>query len=81
MKIVSLPHSKLEIVWRNPKPVRCSRRWETIKQGSGFVLYIVQEFLSTGTEGFWYTTSGLEVVSCQQGSAIAESLAFVCGLS
>lgn len=73
---MSLP---LAIVWRNPKPVRRSQRWEAIKENSTSALYFVQEFLSTGADGFWYTTSRLEIVSCKPGNALAESGAFACG--
>lgn len=70
MKTVSLP---LEIVWRNPKPVRRCQRWEAMKENSSSVLYIVQEFLSTGADGFWYTASCLEIISCRPANAITES--------
>ena len=60
---MSLPCSKLEIVWRNPQPVRRGHRCELVKRGSNSTIYIVQEFLSTGEHGFWNTTCRLQVIS------------------
>ena len=54
---VGLP--TLQIVWRNPQPIRCRRRWEPFQEASNSTLYIIQEFLSTGEHGFWSTTYSL----------------------
>ena len=42
--------STLEIVWRNPNPVRHERRWQPMSS-SNHSLYIVQEFVSEGEKG------------------------------
>jgi hypothetical protein len=54
---------KLQIVWRNPQPVRRRHRWEHIEVGANSALYAVQEFLSTGEHGFWNTTCRLQIIS------------------
>jgi len=60
---VIIESAKLEIIWRNPQPVRRRQRWEAVEVGSSSSLYIVQEFLSTGEYGFWNTTCRLQVFS------------------
>ena len=52
---------KLLVVWRNPQPIRCSRRWEMVKDLPNSTQYMVQEFLSDGELGFWYATFNLEL--------------------
>lgn len=54
---------QLEIVWRNPHPVRRRHRWEPIEAGENSAVYAVQEFLSTGEHGFWNTICRLQIVS------------------
>ena len=66
MNTVSVTRPKLEIVWRNPRPIGCCRRCEHVEEGSHSSLYFVQEFLSTGQHGFWTTTSRLEVISAAE---------------
>jgi hypothetical protein len=63
---VGLP--KLQIVWRNPQPIRCRRRWERFQEASNSAQYIIQEFLSTGEHGFWSTTYQLR---CFRGNGAA----------
>jgi hypothetical protein len=64
---------KLQIVWRNPQPIRSRRRWEPLQEVLNSTLYIVQEFLSTGEHGFWCATSNLEVVSGQSVKPVAQN--------
>jgi len=52
----------LEIVWRNPKPLQRTQRWEQIKRGSGTAHYVIQELVSTSGGSFWTATSSLEIV-------------------
>ena len=53
---------KLQIVWRNPQPVRRRHRSEPLEVGSNSSLYAIQEFLSTGEHGFWNTTCRFQVI-------------------
>jgi len=46
----------LQIVWRNPKPVRHRQRWEPLRQGLESSIYLIQQFISAGEIGFWSTT-------------------------
>jgi hypothetical protein len=52
-----------EIVWRNPHPVRAHRRRHSFEGASEHPLYIMQEFIEDGQNGYWMTISGLEVVA------------------
>jgi len=63
---------KLQIVWRNPQPVRRRHRWEHIKVGANRALYAIQEFLSTGEHGFWYTICCLDIIS-DAGRAVSRN--------
>src|SRR5207245_1754747 len=45
----------MQIVWRNPHPVRRRHRSELLEVGSNSSIYAIQEFLSTGEHGFWST--------------------------
>jgi hypothetical protein len=70
---VALVLPKLQIVWRNPQPIRSRRRWEPFQEPSSSRLYIVQEFLSTGEHGFWCAISNLEVISRQSFNPVARN--------
>ena len=63
---------KLQIVWRNPQPVRRRHRSELLEVGSNSSLYAIQEFLSTGEHGFWSTICRLQI-SSDGGSAVARN--------
>ena len=55
--------SSLEIVWRNPNPVRVMRRRhcvECVDRAAHF--YTLQEFVEDGDLGHWATISDLEVL-------------------
>ena len=54
---------KLQIVWRNPQPVRRRHRWEHIEVAANSALYAIQEFLPTGEHGFWSTICRLQIIS------------------
>jgi hypothetical protein len=60
---VAAQFPKLQIVWRNPQPVRRRHRSELLEVGSNSSVYAIQEFLSTGEQGFWNTTCRLQVIS------------------
>jgi hypothetical protein len=43
------------------------------QEGSNSTLYIVQELLSTGEQGFWCANSNLEVFSRQSFNPVAQN--------
>ena len=53
----------LEIVWRNPNPVRLHRRRHSFERTGERPMYILQEFVEDGLVGRWATISDLEVVA------------------
>jgi hypothetical protein len=54
--------ARLEIVWRNPVPVRRPQWRRTVKQADGHNVYALQEELvGNGILGFWTPTCDLEV--------------------
>jgi hypothetical protein len=55
--------TKLEIVWRNPKPVRHHSRRHNRQRESERTLYILQEFVADGYVGHWATVSALEMLA------------------
>ena len=71
---------KLQIVWRNPQPVRRRHRWEHIEVGANSALYAIQEFLSTGEHGFWSTICRLQIIS-DGGQRSGRELALAARLS
>jgi hypothetical protein len=52
----------LQIVWRNPEPVRRPQRWEQLANRPDAAVYLIQEFVSLGEFSFWSTKLSLEVV-------------------
>jgi len=52
----------LQIVWRNPNPVRPHRRRHSVEHLGQSDLYIMQEFVEEGPYAYWATISDLEVV-------------------
>jgi hypothetical protein len=54
--------SKLEVVWRNPSPVRRHRRRHKFDSGGDYPHYILQEFVDDDHLGHWATISDFEVV-------------------
>jgi hypothetical protein len=52
----------LEVVWRNPNPVRSHRRRHSFEGVGERARYILQEFVNDGCLGYWTTISDLEVV-------------------
>jgi hypothetical protein len=60
----------LQIVWRNPEPIRRRQRWELLRQGPDSRMYLVQQFVSMGEIGFWSTTWSLKLVSKQPSSVV-----------
>lgn len=54
---------KMEIVWRNGKSVRSSRRYHSFQRESERDVYLMQEYVEDGRFGYWSTISDLEVVA------------------
>jgi hypothetical protein len=52
----------LQIVWRNPEPVRRPQRWEPLANRPDAAVYLIQEFVSVGEFSFWSTKLRLEIV-------------------
>jgi len=77
---VAAQFPKLQIVWRNPQPVRRRHRWEHIEVGANSALYAIQEFLSTGEHGFWNTICRLQIIS-DGGQRRGKELALAARLS
>jgi len=51
------------IVWRNPNRLRSHRRRHSFEStGERAALYIMQEFVEDGQNGYWAVLCGLEVV-------------------
>jgi hypothetical protein len=61
----------VEIVWRNPSPVRHLQRWQALRREVDRVLYVVQEFVCDGNRSRWDTSGSLEVIrgGSRQGQA------------
>jgi hypothetical protein len=53
---------QLIIVWRNPNFKRHPQRVRTLERGLRRTLYIVQQLMPSGKEGFWTTTASLELL-------------------
>jgi hypothetical protein len=53
----------LEIVWRNPDPVRHQSRRHSSKRERDRTLYILQEFVTRGNLSYWTTLSALEMLA------------------
>lgn len=60
----------LQIVWRNPEPIRRRQRWELLRQDPDSRMYLVLQFVSMGEIGFWSTTWSLKLVSKQPSSVV-----------
>ncbi|HEU5335828.1 MAG TPA: hypothetical protein VFU27_07690 [Terriglobales bacterium] len=56
---------ELQIVWRNPQPVRHIQRWESVEKDPEKSVYVVQEFVidSQDGNGYWATECELQVFS------------------
>jgi hypothetical protein len=54
--------TRLVIIWRNPSPKKYQRRLQTLERTLGRTLYIVQQLMPSGKEGYWTTTASLEVL-------------------
>jgi hypothetical protein len=53
----------LEIVWRNPNPVRHHSRRRNCKRESNRTYYILEEFVVHRNLYYWTTISALEIVT------------------
>jgi len=54
--------AKVEIVWRNPEPVKHTLRRHSLQRDSNHALYVLQELVDDGNLGYWTTISDLEVL-------------------
>lgn len=55
---------ELQIVWRNPHPVRHVHRWESLEKAAEMSVYVVKEYVLEGSEGdgYWATECELQVL-------------------
>lgn len=55
---------KLEIVWRNPQPIRHIQRWESVAKAPDKSVYVVQEYVidGEGGDGYWATECELQIL-------------------
>ena len=54
--------TKIEIVWRNPEPVKQTQRMQSLEESSDHALYAVQEFVENGCLSYWTTICDFEVL-------------------
>jgi hypothetical protein len=54
--------AKVEIVWRNPEPVKHTLRRHSLQRDSNHALYVLQELVDDGNLGYWTTIFDLEVL-------------------
>ena len=59
---------KLQIVWRNPNPVKHINRWYANPMSAtiGAVRYVIEELVG---DGYWTVKTSLEVVSSSERAA------------
>lgn len=55
--------TKIEIVWRNPKPVKQTQRKQILEESTDHALYAVQEFVENESLGYWTTICDFEVLA------------------
>jgi len=55
--------TKIEIVWRNPEPVKQAQRKQSLEESRDHALYVVQEFVETGCLSYWTTIRDFEVLA------------------
>ena len=55
---------ELQIVWRNPQPVRHIQRWESVEKAPDQHVYVVQEYVldTENGAGYWATECELQVI-------------------
>ena len=63
--------AKLQIVWRNPNPVKRTNRWYTNPMSAtiGATTYVIEELLGDGISVCWTIKTSLEVVSGNERAA------------
>ena len=61
---------KLQIVWRNPNPVKHINRWYANPMSAtiGAVRYVIEELVGDGTSIYWTVKTSLEVVSSERAA-------------
>lgn len=55
--------TKIEIVWRNPEPVKQTQRKQSLEESSDHALYAVQELVENGYLSYWTTICDFEVLA------------------
>ena len=55
--------TKIELVWRNPEPVKQTQRKQSLEESSDHALYAVQEFVENGCLSYWTTICDFEVLA------------------
>jgi hypothetical protein len=63
--------ANLQIVWRNPDPVKHTNRWYANPMSStlGLDSYVIEELVIAGTFVYWAVKTSLEIVSRKQRAA------------
>jgi hypothetical protein len=62
---------KLQIVWRNPNPVKHTNRWyaNPLSATLGAVRYVIEELVGDASSGYWSIKTSLEVLSSAERAA------------
>ena len=63
--------AKLQIIWRNPAPVKHTNRWYANPMSStlGLDSYVIEELVIDGTLVYWTVKTSLEIVSRKDQAA------------
>jgi hypothetical protein len=63
--------AKLQIVWRNPNPVKHTNRWYANPMSAtiGAVRYVIEELVGDETSVYWAIKTSLEVISGTERAA------------
>ena len=63
--------AKLEIVWRNPNPVKRTSRWymNPMLATIGVTRYVIEELVGDGFLFYWAVKTSLDVVSGSERAA------------
>lgn len=54
--------TNIEIVWRNPQPVKQTQRKQSLEESSDHAFYAVQELVEDGYLSYWTTICDFEVL-------------------
>jgi hypothetical protein len=61
--------SRLQVVWRNPKPAPRKRRWRELACDVRRHLYVVEELVPQGQQKRWAQALALEVINGRRAVA------------